>query len=325
MPEILQPGIPFVRPPERSLAQQIKELTEAVELYKNLLRKARQEQARNGAMQAFPPGHFYSPIPDLNEVKAHAGEIFNISRRELPGLDLREQGQVALLAALAPYYQELPFGETAQAGLRYFYQNPAYSYTDGIFLYCLLRHLRPKRVIEVGSGYSSCVTLDTNERFFENQIACTFIEPYPELLHSLLKPGDRERVEILPLPLQRVPPDRFKALAAGDVLFIDSTHVSKVHSDVNYILFEILPALAPGVYIHFHDVFYPFEYPAEWIFEGRAWNEDYMLRAFLLFNSAFRIELFSTFLGHFHAEYFRQHMPLCERNFGGNLWLSKQT
>lgn len=325
MPEIHEPATPLAGQTDPASARKIAELTEGLELYKRLLRNARQEQARYTAQQAFPPGHFYSPIPDLNEVKAHAAEIFGNSRRELPGLDMNEKGQLATLASLAPYYQELPFGETAQPGLRYFYQNPAYSYTDGIFLYCLLRHLRPGRVIEVGSGYSSCVTLDANERYFQNQINCTFIEPYPELLHSLLKPGDRERIEILPLPLQRVPVDRFRALAAGDILFIDSTHVSKVHSDVNYLLFEILPVLAPGVYIHFHDVFYPFEYPAEWIYEGRAWNEDYLLRAFLLFNPVFRVELFSTFLGRFHAEFFRQNMPLCQRNFGGNLWLSKQT
>ena len=122
--------------------------------------------------------------------------------------------------------------------------------------------------------------------FFDNEIQCTFIEPHPKLLKSLLKQGDLERIEIVPRPLQDVDLELFESLRANDILFIDSTHVAKIGSDVNRIFFEILPALATGVYVHFHDIFYPFEYPREWIYEGRAWNEAYMLRAFLMYNAA---------------------------------------
>ena len=112
-------------------------------------------------------------------------------------------------------------------------------------------------------------------------------------------------------------------LASGDILFIDSTHVSKAGSDVNHIFFKILPSLAEGVNIHLHDIFYPFEYPKEWIYEGRAWNENYVLHAFLQYNSAFKITFFSNFLARFHHRTFHEKMPLCMKNTGGSIWLQR--
>ncbi|HKW95839.1 MAG TPA: class I SAM-dependent methyltransferase, partial [Methylomirabilota bacterium] len=116
---------------------------------------------------------------------------------------------------------------------------------------------------------------------------------------------------------------RFRELDESDILFIDSTHVVKLGSDVNYIFREILPSLRVGVYVHFHDVFYPFEYPAAWHREGRAWTEAYLLRSFLTFNSAYEIVLYNTFLEHFHREEFARHMPLCLENEGGSIWLRR--
>jgi hypothetical protein len=108
------------------------------------------------------------------------------------------------------------------------------------------------------------------------------------------------------------------------VLFVDSSHVAKVGSDVNRIVIEILPALARGVWVHFHDVFYPFEYPREWVEAGRAWNEGYLLRAFLQYNRAFSVQLFPTFLARFHPDRFAGGMSPCLRNPGGALWLRKE-
>jgi hypothetical protein len=243
--------------------------------------------------------------------------------REVPGVDLDEAGQLELLSQLAPYYRELDFPEQQQGRRRYWFENPAYSYSDAIFLHCMIRHSRPKRIIEVGSGHSSCMTLDTNEQHFGNRIQCTFIEPYPELLLSLLHPGDKERIEIVPTRVQDVGVDRFAALEAGDILFIDSTHVVKAGSDVNYLYFEVLPVLKPGVFVHIHDIFVSFQYPREWVFEGRQWTEDYLLRAFLMYNTCFRIKAFNTFLAVFHEEWFKREMPLCLRNSGGSIWLQR--
>lgn len=271
----------------------------------------------------FPPGHFYSPVPDIAEMEKDVARIFSEPARDLPGIDLHAAEQLARIARFKNYYPDIPWTDVRQDGLRYCFNNPAYSYTDAIFLYSMIREVQPKRIIEVGSGHSSCVTLDTNEIFFGGTIGCTFIEPYPKLLTSLIKPQDREQIEIIGSRVQDVPLDRFAVLEEDDILFIDSTHVSKTGSDVNYIIFEILPRLAKGVWIHFHDIFYPFEYPKKWVMEGRAWNECYILRAFLQHNDQFSIELFSHYLVAFHRQDLVDALPLCAGNFGGNIWLRR--
>jgi len=258
-------------------------------------------------------GHFYSPVPSLDEVRRNRGEIFGAWPREIPGVDLREPEQLKLIESFARnYYPEQPFSES-------FLDNSAFSFSDAITLYCMLRHSSPRKLIEVGSGYSSQVTLETNRRFLGNAVDCLFIEPFPSnMLKSVAGPA------ILEKRIQDVPLDTFAALNAGDILFVDSTHVSKVGSDVNHIFFRILPVLRPGVRIHFHDVFYPFEYPEAWIMEGKVWNEDYVLRAFLQFNRDFDIEMFPNYLMHFHREFFERNMPLCLKDPGGSIWLIRK-
>lgn len=270
------------------------------------------------------PGHFYSPIPNLEEIRKDEAKIFGSPPRTIPGIDLHEADQLDLLEDFADFYADIPFTPGKVEGLRYFYDNPAYSYSDAILLHCMIRQVRPGRIIEVGSGFSSCVTLDTNELFFDNTIQTTFIEPYPELLMSLVKEGDKDRVKVIPARLQDVAPEVFDSLDANDILFIDSTHVSKVNSDVNRIIFDLLPGIKKGVLVHFHDILYPFEYPKEWIYKGRAWNEAYMLRAFLQFNDSFRVILMNTFMQHFHEAFFKAKLPLCLKNTGGSIWLRKE-
>lgn len=271
----------------------------------------------------FPPGHFYSPIPSLEEVRRDERRIFGRAEKEVPGVDMREAEQVRLVEAFAPFYAQMPFADQASEGLRFHFDNPFYSYADGIFYHCMIRHLRPRRIIEIGSGYSSAVALDTNERFFDRRIELTFIEPYPERLQSLMRPEDAAATRLLAIRLQDAPLDVFRTLESGDILFVDSTHVSKVGSDVNMILFEVLPSLAPGVHVHVHDIFFPFEYPKSWVMEGRAWNEAYLLRAFLQYNSAFRVVLMSTFLAAFHRELLERRMPLSLKDPGGSIWLAR--
>jgi len=270
-----------------------------------------------------PPGHFYSPLPAFDEILKEESRIFGPVPREIPGVDLREAEQLQLLEQFAKFYPDIPFRIDPTPRLRYHYENPSYAYSDGVMLHCMLRHLKPKRLIEIGSGYSSCVTLDTNDLFLGGTLETTFIEPYPELLKSLISDADRRRLKIVPKRLQDVELELFSTLRSGDVLFVDSTHVSKIDSDVNRLFFDILPALAPGVVIHFHDIFYPFEYPKESIQCGRAWNEMYELRAFLQYNRSFRILLMNTFMAHFHRQFLQEKMPLCLTNIGGSIWLEK--
>jgi len=277
-------------------------------------------QARSGG-GAHDPGGFYSPIPSMDDIKKYN---LNVPLPEtLPGIDLNSSEQLNLLDSFETFYRELPFTDKKSEGLRYYYKNDAYSYSDAIFLYCMIRHLKPQKLIEVGSGFSSCVTLDTNEKFMGNSINCIFIEPYPKLLESLLKENDKKVVTIHKKRLQEIPIEVFEELNKNDILFIDSTHVAKFNSDVNYVFHEILPALAHGVYIHFHDIFYPFEYPQEWLLEGRAWNEQYVLRAFLEYNKDFKIVLFNTYLEFMYEAKIKNRFPLLYENTGGSIWIKK--
>jgi hypothetical protein len=124
--------------------------------------------------------------------------------------------------------------------------------------------------------------------------------------------------------LQEVDATVFKDLSEDDFLFVDSSHVSKTGSDVNRLFFDILPNLRRGVVVHFHDIFHPFEYPEEWVFDQkRSWNELYMLRSFLSFNESFEIVMFNTFMEHFHEGWFRKNMPRCLENRGGSIWIKK--
>lgn len=287
-------------------------------------RPGRKREAAGSQRQFVPPGHYYSPLPSLDEVTRDAPRLFDQWPRALPGIDLREEAQLRLLGDLKSYYAELPFPAERTAGLRYYFENAMYSYSDAILLYAMLRHLGPRRYVEIGSGFSSALVLDTNDLFLGGQLDCTFIEPFPKRLYSLLREADHGRVQVIERRLQDVPLDEFRGLEENDVLFIDSSHVTKVGSDVNRIFADILPVLKPGVHVHFHDVFYPFEYPRAWVLEGRAWSEAYVLRAFLAFNGAFEIVLFNTFLERFHRDLFARDFPLCLKNEGGSIWLRRR-
>ena len=269
-----------------------------------------------------PPGHFYSPFPDILDLKLNEDEVFD-PPPAIRGVRLNENGQLALLKQFAMFYPDQPFTRDPLPGRRYSFENPNYSYNDAVILYCMMRQARPRRIVEIGSGHSSCAMLDVNELFFDNSIACTFIDPFPQLLRDRIKESDQKRVRILGHRVQDVDLDVFRELSASDILFIDSSHVTKTGSDVNYIVFKILPLLEQGVLTHFHDIFYPFEYPKEWTFEGRGWNEAYLLRAFMQYNDAFEIEFFNSFLIEKHRDLFESTMPLCLRQPGANLWLKK--
>ncbi len=169
---------------------------------------------------AYPAGHYYSPIPDKDEVLAYIDSKKPL-RRELPGVNLNEENQLKLLHEYSQYYEELPFPEKQKQGCRYYYENSWYSYSDAIFLYGFLRKHKPKSIIEIGSGFSSAVILDTTERFFSQRPEITFIEPYPDRLKSLFKSHDESQVRMIEKKVQEVPPELFSSLESGDFLFIE--------------------------------------------------------------------------------------------------------
>jgi predicted O-methyltransferase YrrM len=193
---------------------------------------------------------------------------------------------------------------------------------DAFSLYAMIRHWKPKKIIEVGCGASSCVILDTCEAF-QPDTKISFIEPYPELLLRYIRPADQASSEIRKEFVQDVPLDVFASLEENDILFIDTSHVSKLGSDVNFIFFEILPLLRKGVILHFHDIFYPFEYPEEWIRTGTFWNEAYLLRAFLMYNRDFEILLFTGYLNQILPGEIKANFPLAAEDPGASLWLRR--
>jgi predicted O-methyltransferase YrrM len=304
--------------------KQIKKIINQLPYIKDLYYNSQKylEYKRNSC---FESGEYYSPIVSIDSINKREYEVWNHTGKDgISGIDLNTTKQIELINNIKKFYNEIPFKPEKQPNIRYFYENPFYSYTDGIILYSIIRYLKPKRIIEIGSGFSSAVMLDTNELFFENQINLTFIEPYPERLFSILKNNDKTSSTIIESEVQEISLDVFKKLQPGDILFVDSSHVVKTGSDVNYILFEILPVLQSGVFIHFHDVFYPFEYPKKWVYEGRNWNEDYFLKAFLMYNRNFEIRLFSDYIHRHYKDAFKS-MPLTYNNFGGNIWLEKKS
>jgi Methyltransferase domain len=271
-----------------------------------------------------PPGHFYSPIPNLRELDKLADALWPPEPPpHIPGIALNAEEQLSMFRRVAALARDLDVHERKTAPWRYYSKNVAYGIGDALTLHGMLRHIRPQRLIEIGSGHSSAMTLDTVEHFLDWHTELTFVEPYPELVESLMRPGDRERVTIIPSPLQQVPVETFATLQSGDMLFVDSTHVLKTGSDVAWLYANVLPMLNEGVWLHIHDIFYPFEYRKDWVMEGRAWSETYLVRAFLAFNAAFEIELFNDWLAKFHRDLIEADLPPMLADTGGALWLRR--
>jgi Methyltransferase domain len=265
-------------------------------------------------------GSYQSPIPKLSEIRADRDRIFALPE-EIPGIPLNAEAQRALGAELAPFVAECPFPATLTPPWRYYGENDFFTWGDSLVLHALIRHFRPARILEVGSGFSSAVILDTVEHYLGDATRCTFVEPFPDRLRSLLRPEDERRCTVIVDRVQSLGLDSFRELSAGDILLIDSSHVSKVGSDVNWLFFEVLPQLAPGVLVHVHDVFYPFEYPEDLFPSGYALNEAYMLRAFLIFNDRFRIIFWNDYLKKCDGDWLARTLPGCLKRWSSSIWL----
>jgi hypothetical protein len=271
-----------------------------------------------------PPGHFYSPIVDPIEADRYLMSKDNHPVPQgLPGIAIDRAEMIRTWQNLLPFLADIPFPGPKGPDFRYYFDNPAYSWGDGSVLHAMLRFHRPKRLIEIGSGWSSACTLDTVDRYLEGACDLTFVDPHPQLLRDIL--GDATgRVRVLEIPLQQIPPAVFDALEAGDILFVDSTHVLRTGSDVCFALFEVLPRLARGVLVHIHDMFWPFEYPRRWVIEeNRSWNELYAVRAFLSYNDAWRIMLFNDYLAKLERGMIEATYPPFMQDTGGALWLQR--
>lgn len=276
----------------------------------------------------FPFGHFYSLYPDLQEVQDSYARVQSASISRADGICLNTEKQIETLNRMNDMWDDLPkwekYGTNVESKFRYRVGNPSIGMSDSVVLHFMLRLLKPKRFIEVGSGYTSALTLDTAEYYMENNIDLKFIEPYPQLLYSLLKETDDKDKMVIAAKLQTISLDVFRDLHDGDILFIDSSHSVKFGSDVNYLFFHILPHLQKGVYVHLHDIFYPWEYPANWIMKGMGWNELYLLRAFLQYNDSWEIVFFNHYMAREHRDLYCDEWRKISDLGGGSFWMRKK-
>jgi len=225
------------------------------------------------------PKNYYSPIPDLRTLPA---DIWD-RRSELRGIEWDLDAQVAWIEReLADAMREFapPPG--------YSPDNPSYGRVGADLLHGVVRGLRPRRIVELGSGQSTLIMAAATERNRAEgaETELRTFDPFP----TVARPGLPGLASLEAVRAQDVPLDVFTSLQDGDVLFVDTTHTVKVDSDVNRIVLDVLPALAPGVLVHVHDIFLPYEYPRRWHEEsGFHWAEQYLLQAFLAGNRGFEV------------------------------------
>lgn len=272
----------------------------------------------------WPNGHFYSPVHNSEDL-IHFDEVIKRSQgkfmKSIPGFS--DTKMVKEFNNLKKYFPEFDYPKTKDEKHRFYSKNTAISMMDALILFSMMKSKRPQRIIEIGSGFTSALMMDVNEKFFNNKIDITFIEPFPEVLNQRMRKGDEKKYKIIPKGVQFVPLKVFKTLKENDILFIDSTHVSKFNSDVNYELFDILPELKSGVIIHFHDILDGFEYPLYWLNQGWSWNEAYLLRAYLMGNENYEVLLMTNYLTNKHPDLLKKSYPKESVLNGGDLWIRK--
>ena len=268
---------------------------------------------------------FYSPLPDTRDF---TDATFS-KQWSLNGIAMNEKAQVSLLRAfhknLFNSYSTLPV-EPTNIPQQYYLTNGAFNSVDGEILYCMIKHFLPKRVFEIGSGNTTYLIAQAlnelkDERRHRGML--TTFDPYPNVYVKKGFPGltnfEEKRVQDVSL-------ERFAELKENDILFIDSSHVVAVGSDVQYLFMEVLPHLRKGVVVHLHDIFLPEEYMKSWLIKDfRFWNEQYMLYAFLQHNNAFKVLWAGNYMRLRHPDLLTKLIPSFneDRVIPGSFWIRK--
>jgi len=264
--------------------------------------------------------HYYEPFFDPADFRTALEK-----ERELPGIDMQETGQLALLDTL--HYQDelLRFPIENRYNGTFYYKNDFFAPGDAEFLYAMIRSHRPHRIIEVGSGNSTLMILNALEanRIDNSQYKCalTCIEPYesPWL--------EEQGVTVLRKCVEEVEPVLFSELESGDILFIDSSHVIKPQGDILYLYLHVLPMLKSGVLVHIHDIMTPRDYFHVWVVDKlQLWNEQYLLEAFLTLNRDFSVVASLNFLKHHHFDRLAAVCPILKQipaSEPGSFWIRR--
>ncbi len=276
--------------------------------------------------EKYPPGHFYSVIPKITR-------SYNNNSLKFLNLDFNEESHKFILNEISDYLVNFDkeFGHTnvkeRQNNLQYTLLNDAFEWMDARLLHYFLQKNKPNKIIEIGSGNSTLLTYNTKMMFNLNvEIIC--IEPYPsdylKILHNTGK------IKLIQECLQNVDLNIFTTLMENDILFIDSSHVLKLDSDVMFYFTKIFPLLNKNVLIHIHDIFFPYDYPLQWLKNGTFWNEQYMLFTFLQYNNKFRIKFCNSYAGYKYSDQleiiqkntYEKNNNLVNGVFsGGSIWL----
>ena len=270
------------------------------------------------------PNHYYQPIPDTRTLK---NELW-LKQSELVGIDINENGQLGLLSLIASQFKG-EYEQLSHSKLTLSYQysmaNSSFGSVDAEILYSMIRFFKPNNIFEIGSGNSTLLSAQAVLKNNAEGAECKLLayEPYP---NSTLRDGFPGLYKLYVKKVQDIPLSDFDNLKENDILFIDSSHVLKIGSDVHYEYLDILPRLRKGVIVHIHDIFLPLEYPKEWILKKYMfWNEQYLLQAFLSFNTAFEILWAGSYMHLKHPDKLSTAFSSYNRNetWPGSFWIRR--
>jgi predicted O-methyltransferase YrrM len=268
--------------------------------------------------------HFYEPVPDTRRLPESTWEA-----SELVGVSMNDSAQLEFLHEIAAdfgaEYREVPDSATDDATV-FTLDNPSFGPVDAEVLYSMVRRLRPQRILEIGSGFTSLLiaqALRANSAAGGEACDYAAVDPYP---NAVIAGGVEGLTRLLEQPVQQVALEEFLRLGEGDVLFIDSSHVLAVGSDVQYLFLEVIPRLAPGVVVHVHDIFLPREYPKAWVVdERRFWSEQYVLQAFLAFNDSWEVLWGGSHMHEHHPDELAMAFPSYDRGvLPDSLWMRRR-
>jgi predicted O-methyltransferase YrrM len=251
--------------------------------------------------------HFYEPMVRRSMLDPDWSK-----NRSIPGLEIDLEAQWKLLDSFDYRDELMQFLDEPSDPNGYYYDNPYFGPGDADFYYSIIRKNKPKRIVEIGSGYSTRLACaasranETEESGSGSRVTC--IEPYSN--DSMLSALD---IDLIRMPVEEVDIELFASLEPNDILFIDSSHMIRPQGDVLYEIQQVLPRVAPGVWIHIHDIFTPRDYPPDWLIDRMYfWNEQYVLESFLAFNRDFRVVGALNYLNSVDTERFRGRMPLVD-------------
>ena len=269
--------------------------------------------------------HFYEPIPDTRTLR---DKLWS-KHSDMVGIEINEEGQINLLSQFSfkfkEEYEDFPRFKTS-VPYQYYVKNGGFESVDGEILYCMIRHFKPKKIFEIGSGNSTHLSAQAvlkNKEEDGNECELVSFEPYS---NKVLKAGFPGLSKLIPSKIQDIALSKFTELKKNDFLFIDSTHTLKIGSDVQCEYLEILPRLNEGVIVHIHDIFLPAEYPKAWVLKDhRFWTEQYLLQAFLSFNNMFEILWGGSYMHLIYSEKLEEAFNSYNRTsvWPGSFWMKK--